>query len=145
MIEHRQYTSRRGVPAAADIEGTNPAPKFSEPGRLSARAGGRQRKESEVRLSDPAPGDRPLYALAGFSEQDAAKISLKFSPLAGNEAKQITMNDAESLRRRAENLHALAKKARDDNYTQLADYILDRADQLFEEANIREFDGTATE
>jgi len=54
------------------------------------------------------------------------------------------MNNAEGLRRRAENLHALAKKARDDNYRQLADYILDRADQLFEEARIREFDGTET-
>jgi hypothetical protein len=48
------------------------------------------------------------------------------------------MNDAQGLQRRAENLLALAKKARDDNYTQLADYILDRADQLFEEARIRE-------
>jgi hypothetical protein len=65
--------------------------------------------------------------------------------LAGHEAKWIVMNDAEGLRRRAENLHALAKKARNDNYTQLADYILDRADQLFEEARIREFDGTETE
>jgi hypothetical protein len=55
------------------------------------------------------------------------------------------MNGAESLRRRAENLHVLAKNARNDNYTQLADYILDRADQLFEEARIREFDDTETE
>jgi hypothetical protein len=60
------------------------------------------------------------------------------SLLAGYEAKRILMNAAEGLRRRAENLLALAKKARDDNYTQLADYILDRADQLFEEARIRE-------
>jgi hypothetical protein len=58
--------------------------------------------------------------------------------LAGHEAKRIVMNDAQGLQRRAENLLALAKKARDDNYTQLADYILDRADQLFEEARIRE-------
>ena len=58
--------------------------------------------------------------------------------MAGYEAKRIVMNDAEGLRRRAENLLALAKKARDDNYIQLADYILDRADQLFEEARIRE-------
>jgi hypothetical protein len=62
------------------------------------------------------------------------------SLLAGHEAKRIVMNDAEGLRRRAENLRALAKKARDDNYTQLADYILDRADQLFEEARIRDID-----
>ena len=55
------------------------------------------------------------------------------------------MNDAEGLRRRAENLHALAKKARDDRHIQLADYILERADQLFEEARIRQFDGTKTE
>ena len=47
------------------------------------------------------------------------------------------MDDAEGLRRRAENLRALAKKARDDNYTQLADYILDKANQLFEEVRIR--------
>jgi hypothetical protein len=65
--------------------------------------------------------------------------------LAGHDAKRIIMNNAEGLRRRADNLHALAKKARDDNYTQLADYILDRADQLFEEARIREFDDTETE
>jgi hypothetical protein len=65
--------------------------------------------------------------------------------LAGHDAKRIIMNNAEGLRRRAENLHALAKKARDDNHTQLADYILDRADQLFEEARIREFDDTETE
>jgi hypothetical protein len=65
--------------------------------------------------------------------------------LAGNEARRIIMNNAEGLRRRAENLHSLARKARDDNFTQLADYILDRADQLFEEARIREFDGTETE
>ena len=48
------------------------------------------------------------------------------------------MSDAKGLRRRAELLLALANKARDDNYTQLADYILDRADQLFEEARICE-------
>jgi hypothetical protein len=65
--------------------------------------------------------------------------------LAGHDAKRIIMNNAEGLRRRAKNLQALAKKARDDNHTQLADYILDRADQLFEEAKIREFDGTETE
>jgi hypothetical protein len=56
--------------------------------------------------------------------------------LAGREAKRIVMNDAEGLRRRAENLLALATKARDDNYTQLAGYILDRADLLFEEVRI---------
>jgi hypothetical protein len=57
--------------------------------------------------------------------------------LAGHEAKRMVMDDAEGLRRRAENLRALAKKARDDNYTQLADYILDKANQLFEEVRIR--------
>jgi hypothetical protein len=57
--------------------------------------------------------------------------------LAGQEAKRIVMNDAEGLRSRAERLLALAKKARDDSHTQLADYILDRAEQLFEEARIR--------
>jgi hypothetical protein len=65
--------------------------------------------------------------------------------LAGHEAKRIVLNDVEALRRRAENLLALAKKARDDNYTQLADYILERADQLFEEVRIRELDDTETE
>jgi hypothetical protein len=58
--------------------------------------------------------------------------------LAGHEAKRIEMNDAEGLRRRAENLRALAKKAREDRYIQLADYISDKADQLFEEARVRE-------
>jgi len=58
--------------------------------------------------------------------------------LAGHETKRIIVSDAKSLRRRAELLLALAKKARDESYTQLADYILDRADQLFEEARIRE-------
>jgi hypothetical protein len=48
--------------------------------------------------------------------------------------------DAKDLRRRAELLLALAKTARDDNYIQLADHILDRADQLFEEARIRELE-----
>jgi hypothetical protein len=50
------------------------------------------------------------------------------------------MNDADALRRRAAHLLALAKKARDDNYTRLADYIFDRAAQLFEEAKIRELE-----
>jgi hypothetical protein len=65
---------------------------------------------------------------------------LEFSLLAGHDAKRIVMNDAEGLRRRAENLRALAKKAREDRYIQLADYISDKADQLFEEARVREFD-----
>jgi hypothetical protein len=60
--------------------------------------------------------------------------------LAGHESQRIIVSDAKGLRRRAELLLALAKKARDDNYTQLADYILDRADQLFEEARIRELE-----
>jgi hypothetical protein len=64
------------------------------------------------------------------------------SLLADHEAKRIVMNDAEGLQRRAEKLLALAKKARDDNYTQLADYILDRADQLFEESRIRELESS---
>jgi ribosomal protein L17 len=63
--------------------------------------------------------------------------------LAGHESKRITVSDAKGLRRRAENLLALAKKARDDNYTQLADHILDRADQLFEEARIRELESSS--
>jgi hypothetical protein len=60
--------------------------------------------------------------------------------LAGHEAKRIVMNDAEGLRCRAAHLLALAKKARDDNYAQLADYIFDRATKLFEEAKIRELE-----
>ena len=60
--------------------------------------------------------------------------------MAGHESHGIIMSEAKDLRRRGENLLALAKKARDDNYTQLADYILDRADQLFEEARIRELE-----
>jgi|SRR5580704_9024322 hypothetical protein len=35
---------------------------------------------------------------------------------------------------------ALAKTARDDHYIQLADYICDKADQLFEEARVRELE-----
>jgi len=50
------------------------------------------------------------------------------------------MDDADGLRRRAENLRALAKKARDDHHIQLADNIRDRADQLFEEARVRELE-----
>jgi hypothetical protein len=63
------------------------------------------------------------------------------SLLADHEANRI-VNDAEGLQRRAENLLALAKKARDDNYSQLADHILDRADQLFEESRIRELESS---
>jgi cob(I)alamin adenosyltransferase len=111
--------------AAADIEGHSEAAKFGQPRRLSSR------------------GQRRLAALirAGYREMSQPGVLL----LAGHEAKRTVMNGAESLRRRAENLHVLAKKARNDNYTQLADYILDRADQLFEEARIREFDDTETE
>ena len=58
--------------------------------------------------------------------------------MAAHEAKRTEMNDAEGLRRRAENLRALAKKAREDSYIQLAEYISDKADQLFEEARVRE-------
>lgn len=53
------------------------------------------------------------------------------------------MSDADGLRRRAAHLLALSKKARDDNYTRLADYIFDRAAQLFEEAKIREVDSSS--
>jgi hypothetical protein len=63
--------------------------------------------------------------------------------LAGHESTRIIVSDAKGLRRRAELLLALANKARDDNYTQLADYILDRADQLFEEARIRELESSS--
>ncbi len=66
--------------------------------------------------------------------------SSESSLLAGHEAKRNVMNDADGLRRRAENLRALAKKARDDQHIQLADYIRDKADQLFEEARIRELE-----
>jgi hypothetical protein len=68
--------------------------------------------------------------------------SSELSLLAGQEAKRVVMNDVEGLQRRAANLLALAKKARVDNYAQLADYILDRADQLFEEARIRELESS---
>ena len=37
------------------------------------------------------------------------------------------------------------KKLRDDRHIQLADYILERANKLFEEARIRQFVGTKTE
>jgi hypothetical protein len=62
------------------------------------------------------------------------------SLLAAHEVKRIAMDDADGLRRRAENLRALAKKARDDHHIQLADNIRDRADQLFEEARVRELE-----
>jgi len=65
---------------------------------------------------------------------------LELPLLAGHQAKRIFMDDAEGLRRRAENLRALANKARDDHHIQLADYISDRADQLLEKARIREFE-----
>ena len=73
------------------------------------------------------------------------KISqLGVTLLAGHESKRIIVSDAKGLRRRAEHLLALAKKARDDSYTQLADYILDRADQLFEEVRIRELESSSS-
>jgi hypothetical protein len=62
--------------------------------------------------------------------------------LAGREAKRIVLNGVQGLQRRAENLRALAKKAQDDHHVQLADYIRDRADQLFEEARIRELESS---
>jgi hypothetical protein len=54
------------------------------------------------------------------------------------------MDDAEGLRRRAKNLRALAKKARDDGYTQLADYISAKADRLFEEALVQELEPSSS-
>jgi hypothetical protein len=44
------------------------------------------------------------------------------------------MPDAESLRHRANNLLLLAQKARDDDYIKLAENIVNRATQLFDEA-----------
>ena len=48
------------------------------------------------------------------------------------------MPDAESLRRRANLLLLLAQKARNDEHIKLAENIVDRATQLFEEAIIKE-------
>jgi hypothetical protein len=48
------------------------------------------------------------------------------------------MPDTENLRRRANLLLALAQKARDDDYIKLAENIVDRATQLFDEAIILE-------
>jgi hypothetical protein len=92
-------------------------------------------------------GQRQSFTLwQHLSGQDTSRYPSPELPLlAGHESHRIIVSDAKGLRRRAELLLALANKARDDNYTQLADYILDRADQLFEEARIREFDDTETE
>jgi hypothetical protein len=48
------------------------------------------------------------------------------------------MPDAESLRRRANLLLLLAQKARNDEHIKLAENIVDRATQLFDEAIILE-------
>jgi hypothetical protein len=48
------------------------------------------------------------------------------------------MPDAESLRRCANLLLLLAQKARNDEHIKLAENIVDRATQLFEEAIIKE-------
>jgi hypothetical protein len=48
------------------------------------------------------------------------------------------MPDAENLRHRANQLLLLAQKARDDDYIKLAEYITERATQLFDEAIIKE-------
>jgi hypothetical protein len=48
------------------------------------------------------------------------------------------MFDRRNLRHRANQLLALAQKARDDDYIKLAEYITDRATQLFGEAIIQE-------
>jgi hypothetical protein len=48
------------------------------------------------------------------------------------------MPDTENLRRRANLLLTLAQKARDDDYIKLAENIVDRATQLFDEAIILE-------
>ena len=80
-----------------------------------------------------------LYALAALMRARCRKVfQFGVFDLAGHEANRIVMSDAEGLRRRAESLRALAKKAREDRYIQLADYISDKADQLFEEARLRE-------
>jgi hypothetical protein len=44
------------------------------------------------------------------------------------------MPDAENLRRRANLLLLLAQKARNDEHTKLAENIVDKATQLFDEA-----------
>ena|ERR1700692_2116769 len=61
-----------------------------------------------------------------FSSTDGSKMledypSPELPPLAGHESKRIILSDAKGLRRRAEHLLALAKKARDNSYTQSAD------------------------
>jgi hypothetical protein len=48
------------------------------------------------------------------------------------------MANAENLRHRATQLLLLAHKARADNYIDLAEYIVERATQLFDEAIIIE-------
>ena len=48
------------------------------------------------------------------------------------------MPNAENLRHRATQLLLLAHKARADNYIDLAEYIVERATQLFDEAIILE-------
>jgi hypothetical protein len=48
------------------------------------------------------------------------------------------MPNAENLRHRATQLLLLAHKARADNYVDLAEYIVERATQLFDEAIILE-------
>jgi hypothetical protein len=48
------------------------------------------------------------------------------------------MPNAENLRHRATQLLLLAHKARADNYIDLAEYIVERAAQLFDEAIILE-------
>jgi hypothetical protein len=48
------------------------------------------------------------------------------------------MPDTENLRGRAYRLLLLAKKARDDHHIDLAEYIVERATQLYDEAIILE-------
>jgi hypothetical protein len=48
------------------------------------------------------------------------------------------MSDAENLRHRANRLLALAQRARDDDCIKLAENIMERATQLFDEAIIQE-------
>jgi hypothetical protein len=48
------------------------------------------------------------------------------------------MFDRRNLRHRANQLLVLAQKARDDDYIKLAEYITDRATQLFGEAIVQE-------
>ena len=79
--------------------------------------------------------------------QDGIFVQIKFQRFVSNAGRdhdivdklkfsrqKSLMPDAENLRHRANRLLALAQKARDDNYVTLAEYIAERATQLFDEA-----------